>query len=87
MDMKVSSDTMDNFRSARQEGCNVEGVELSVHVLTTGFWPTQSSAGCSLPAEIQLRTELHQLGLICLWEHAYEWLLCDSPHTDLALEA
>jgi len=28
------------------------GVELNVHVLTTGFWPTQPSSKCILPAEV-----------------------------------
>ena len=30
----------------------VDGIELSVHVLTTGFWPTQVGANCSLPPQI-----------------------------------
>lgn len=30
----------------------LDGVDLNVHVLTTGFWPTQSAAKCNLPPEI-----------------------------------
>ena len=28
------------------------GIELSVHVLTTGFWPTQVGAKCALPSQL-----------------------------------
>lgn len=43
-DMAISNSTMDEFKSQ----CNVNdahlhGVDLSVRVLTTGFWPTQST--------------------------------------------
>lgn len=31
----------------------LKGIDLSVYVLTTGFWPTQSSTSCILPTEIQ----------------------------------
>ena len=30
----------------------VDGVELHVHVLTTGFWPTQTAVSCHLPPQI-----------------------------------
>ena len=53
MDMKVSSDTNDNFRSALGGSAKVEGVELQVHVLTTGFWPTQAAVGCNLPPQVK----------------------------------
>jgi cullin 3 len=36
----------------------VEGIELSVQVLTTGFWPSQVSSGCNLPATIATCTEV-----------------------------
>jgi len=52
MDMKVSADMQDQFRSAMGGSSKVEGIELSVHVLTTGFWPTQVGAKCSLPPQI-----------------------------------
>jgi len=53
-DMKLSNDTMDQFRShlQRMDGNPLNGVDLSVYVLTTGFWPTQSAAKCDLPAEV-----------------------------------
>ena len=58
-DMKVSADTMESFRAAREdESSSVDGVELSVHVLTTGFWPTQSTHACSLPPQLQKCTEV-----------------------------
>ena len=52
MDMKVSADMQDQFRSAMGGSSKVDGIELSVHVLTTGFWPTQVGAKCSLPPQI-----------------------------------
>jgi len=52
-DMKLSSDTMENFKNfLTTHGNSLGGVDMNVHVLTTGFWPTQSAAKCNLPAEI-----------------------------------
>jgi len=51
-DMKISSDTQDGFRQSLGGSSKVGGIELSVHVLTTGFWPTQLGAKCQLPPEI-----------------------------------
>jgi len=55
-DMKTSSDTMDAFKtyvtSSTFEANPLNGIDMNVHVLTTGFWPTQSSAKCILPPEI-----------------------------------
>jgi hypothetical protein len=31
----------------------LHGVEISVKVLTTGYWPSQATAACTFPAEIQ----------------------------------
>ena len=52
MDMKVSADTQDAFRAAMGSSSKIDGMELSVHVLTTGFWPTQVGAKCILPPQI-----------------------------------
>jgi len=54
MDMKVSADTQDKFRETNGGSSKIDGIELSVHVLTTGFWPTQNphSAKCILPPQI-----------------------------------
>jgi len=53
-DMKLSGDTMEGFKNYLQTGGAdaLDGVDLNVHVLTTGFWPTQSAAKCNLPPEI-----------------------------------
>jgi cullin 3 len=53
-DMKLSNDTMDGFRAhlGRLEGNPLNGIDMAVYVLTTGFWPTQSAAKCNLPSEI-----------------------------------
>jgi len=51
-DIKLSADTQDNFRAALGSSSKIDGIELSVHVLTTGFWPTQLGAKCVLPPQI-----------------------------------
>ncbi|KOM31428.1 hypothetical protein LR48_Vigan01g098300 [Vigna angularis] len=54
-DMKTSQDTMQGFY-----GCHPElsdGPTLTVQVLTTGSWPTQSSVTCNLPAEMSALCE------------------------------
>ncbi|XP_019157137.1 PREDICTED: cullin-3A-like [Ipomoea nil] len=50
-DMKTSQDTMQGFYSA-MGGEIADGPTLTVQVLTTGSWPTQSVGPCNLPAEI-----------------------------------
>ncbi|KAF8390220.1 hypothetical protein HHK36_024744 [Tetracentron sinense] len=50
-DMKTSQDTMQGFY-ASQASETGDSPTLAVQVLTTGSWPTQSSAPCNLPAEI-----------------------------------
>ncbi|MQL78960.1 hypothetical protein Taro_011404 [Colocasia esculenta] len=50
-DMKTSQDTMQGFY-ASQHSDTGDGPALAVQVLTTGYWPTQPSAPCNLPAEI-----------------------------------
>ncbi|KAL1458052.1 hypothetical protein WDU94_008227, partial [Cyamophila willieti] len=47
-DMTVSNTLMEEFK----ENVNVSslaGVDLSVRVLTTGFWPTQTAQACTVP--------------------------------------
>jgi len=51
-DMKLSADTQDSFRTHLGGSSKVGGIEVSVHVLTTGFWPTQVGATCNLPPQI-----------------------------------
>jgi len=53
-DMKLSTDTMEGFKNfiRNMEPNPLDNVELNVYVLTTGFWPTQSSSSCNLPSEI-----------------------------------
>jgi len=52
LDMKVSSDMQDTFRAALGGSSKVDGIEMVVHVLTTGFWPTQVGVNCTLPPQI-----------------------------------
>ncbi|KAL2552309.1 Cullin-3A [Forsythia ovata] len=50
-DIKTSHDTMQGFNATM--GAEIaDGPALSVQVLTTGSWPTQSSSTCNLPPEI-----------------------------------
>ncbi|XP_024890678.1 cullin-3-like [Temnothorax curvispinosus] len=50
-DLTVSNIIMDEFKDhVRTSGTNLHGVDLSVRVLTTGFWPMQSATRkCSMP--------------------------------------
>lgn len=50
-DMKLSADTMANFKLSLAHS-NPLRVDLNVQVLTTGYWPTQSTSPCNLPNEI-----------------------------------
>ena len=55
LDMKMSADTQDAFREKVLQpsgSSKIDGVELGVHVLTTGFWPTQLGPRCNLPPQI-----------------------------------
>uniref|UniRef100_A0A3Q2PT93 Cullin 3 n=1 Tax=Fundulus heteroclitus TaxID=8078 RepID=A0A3Q2PT93_FUNHE len=48
-DMSISNTTMDEFRQYIQS-ISVSGVDLTVRVLTTGYWPTQSATPkCTIP--------------------------------------
>ncbi|XP_034829354.1 cullin-3 isoform X1 [Maniola hyperantus] len=50
-DMTVSNTIMEEFKEhVLSSGSNLHGVDLSVRVLTTGFWPTQSATPkCNIP--------------------------------------
>ncbi|CAH2066734.1 unnamed protein product, partial [Iphiclides podalirius] len=50
-DMTVSNTIMEEFKEhVLSAGTNLHGVDLSVRVLTTGFWPTQSATPkCNIP--------------------------------------
>eukprot|EP01105_Mastigella_eilhardi_P010313 TRINITY_DN2407_c0_g2_i1.p1 TRINITY_DN2407_c0_g2~~TRINITY_DN2407_c0_g2_i1.p1 ORF type:complete len:748 (+),score=248.08 TRINITY_DN2407_c0_g2_i1:140-2383(+) len=60
-DMKVSADTMDGYKSwISQDAGSAPTVDLAVQVLTTGFWPTQSTQCCQLPTELLTACELFE---------------------------
>lgn len=50
-DMTVSNGYMEEFRGfINQANVNLQGVDLTVRVLTTGYWPTQSATPkCNIP--------------------------------------
>lgn len=54
-DMKTSQDTMQGFYASHPD--LGDGPTLTVQVLTTGSWPTQSSITCNLPVEISALCE------------------------------
>ena len=51
-DMTVSSGINDEFKAfVQQAQVNLSGVDLTVRVLTTGYWPTQSATPINIPAD------------------------------------
>jgi len=52
-DIRTSRDTLADFRARMTERGTDLGLDLTVQVLTTGSWPTQSNAKCALPAEME----------------------------------
>jgi cullin 3 len=53
-DMKISADTSSGFKQhlSNFDLNPLQGVDLNVHVLTSGYWPTQVATSCNLPLEI-----------------------------------
>jgi len=58
-DMTVSNGYMEEFRGfINQANVNLQGVDLTVRVLTTGYWPTQSATPkCNIPSAPRLAFE------------------------------
>ncbi|CAF0832286.1 unnamed protein product [Adineta steineri] len=54
-DISVSNTTAEDFRLyVTQKRINLNGIDLTVRVLTTGFWPTQTTNNqCNLPAMVR----------------------------------
>lgn len=53
-DMQISTTIMDQYRNHCSGGEQGTEIELSVHVLTTGCWPTQSAPQtCQLPPQMR----------------------------------
>lgn len=50
-DMTLSNTVMDEFKShVNAQNISLSGVDLTVRILTTGFWPTQSATlNCNIP--------------------------------------
>ncbi|KAM9960053.1 hypothetical protein ACTFIW_007286 [Dictyostelium discoideum] len=74
-DMRLSQDTMSGFKTYIQNLKKALPIDLNVHVLTTGFWPTQNTANCNLPREILLCCEAFKSyylsnhnGRLLLWQ-------------------
>ncbi|XP_041988846.1 cullin-3 isoform X2 [Aricia agestis] len=61
-DMTVSNTIMDEFKEhVLSSGTNLHGVDLSVRVLTTGFWPTQSATPkCNIPTAPRSAFEVYR---------------------------
>ena len=58
-DMQVSNTIMEEFKTlVSNQNLSLSGVDLSVRILTTGFWPTQSSTPkCTIPNSPRLAFE------------------------------
>eukprot|EP00276_Gloeochaete_wittrockiana_P009950 CAMPEP_0184657638 /NCGR_PEP_ID=MMETSP0308-20130426/20785_1 /TAXON_ID=38269 /ORGANISM="Gloeochaete witrockiana, Strain SAG 46.84" /LENGTH=732 /DNA_ID=CAMNT_0027095707 /DNA_START=65 /DNA_END=2263 /DNA_ORIENTATION=- len=57
-DMSLSTSAMEQFRNyLGNNGNPLGGIDMTVTVLTTGFWPTQAAARCILPKEVANCTE------------------------------
>jgi len=61
-DMRTSATTMENFKNyvTNMDKNTLKGIDINVHVLTTGFWPTQNTSSCTLPGEIQQCCQLFE---------------------------
>jgi cullin 3 len=61
-DMRTSATTMENFKTyiSNLDKNTLKGIDINVHVLTTGFWPTQNTATCTLSSEIQQCCQLFE---------------------------
>ncbi|KAF2077580.1 hypothetical protein CYY_001121 [Polysphondylium violaceum] len=74
-DMRLSVDTMTGFKEYIQKLQKPLPIDLNVHVLTTGFWPTQNTSNCILPRDILLCCETfksyylsNHIGRLLLWQ-------------------
>lgn len=59
-DIELSRSTMQTWKDARQHqhgSIGAAGCDLSVSILTTGFWPLPTVPQCRLPAEARIATE------------------------------
>ncbi|ONK68501.1 uncharacterized protein A4U43_C05F12420 [Asparagus officinalis] len=53
LDLTLAKENQTNFEEYLRDNKNVNpGIDLTVNVLTTGFWPTYKSFDLSLPAEM-----------------------------------
>lgn len=50
MDMNVSKSVQESFRASERYAS--AGIEMEVHVLTTGYWPLLPSVPCELPPQL-----------------------------------
>lgn len=51
-DMALSTTIQEEFkRYCGEKSVNLYGVDLTVRVLTTGYWPTQTATPINIPAE------------------------------------
>ncbi|XP_050426064.1 cullin-3-like [Adelges cooleyi] len=58
-DMSISNTIMDEFKEhlAKSDKHQLNSVDLTVRVLTTGFWPTHSTSKCNIPVVARLAFE------------------------------
>jgi hypothetical protein len=51
-DIDLSRDCMTSFRQSKQSAQLLAGIEMNIHVLTQGYWPTYPPQEVVLPPEI-----------------------------------
>ncbi|XP_050527611.1 cullin-3 [Daktulosphaira vitifoliae] len=68
-DMSISNTIMEEFKEhiTKSENRNVQSVDLTVRVLTTGFWPTHSLSKCNIP--LVPRSAFEEFRLFYLGKH------------------
>ncbi|KAG1701860.1 hypothetical protein DVH05_010351 [Phytophthora capsici] len=62
-DMSISKDLMELYRKSGDSGLDlsVASTPLSVHVLTSGFWPTEMAPMCALPQDLVEMTQAFEV--------------------------
>ncbi|KAI8568421.1 hypothetical protein RHMOL_Rhmol02G0197900 [Rhododendron molle] len=67
-DIELSKEINESFKQSSQARTKLpSGIEMSVHVLTTGYWPTYPPMDVRLPHELNLYQVLHKSMTSCFW--------------------
>lgn len=53
LDINISKSVQEEFRSSAVYQQNLHGIDMELHVLTTGYWPLTPTAPCQLPPTLR----------------------------------